>query len=431
VRRSRLLVFVTVVATVLSGAFLFHSAGAGADTATVDIDTEGWFDRFRDEDVQVNPNQPVPNTTETTTVCGVVGQVRGCGALSPGDNPEPRSKSTGAYVVASAGGDAGDRTDTGGDTAWAAFKWDMFSYEGASVDKFVASFTLAEDNSNRNQGDTYTGTESLPPFQACNVLEDWGSETGPNPWFARPIPSGDCVPPTNANGTATTTGRTFRFDLTKFAQTWVENKGYGIVIRPGTPTTKTNLPQFQITFSGYYDTAANSSGCSAPATVPPGTTTQCTTTSPTLPVVEFAFTPGIEEDLFGGGDFGGDDGSFFEEISTSPAEGILEAVPDIDVLPDDVGSEPLPEDVAADAAASTELGGPTSNGQRGTRPISAETSFPWAVLLLLPMVAVAFWGTGTALGPIGDPVPARRGGVSRVLAQRQAAHRGIDSRRGT
>lgn len=412
-RPSRLLIFLTATAIALSSAFVFTGTGLGADTATPALDTEGWFDRFRDEDVQADP----------TPVCPVVtlsGQP--CGPISPGDNPEPRSKTTGQYVVASAGGDAGDRTETGGDTGWAAFVWDMFDYEEATVEKFVVTFSLAQDNGNRNQGDTYTGTgtEAAPPIQACNVLESWGSETGPNAWAGRPKASDECLVPTNEKGERTTSGRQFRFDLTRFAQTWVEGKGFGIIIRPGTPEIKTNIQPFQITISGYYDAPANSSGCSAPNTIPT-TTAPCTTTSPTAPNVEFAFTP-AEDDF---DDIGFDDGGeLFEEISTPGDEGVLQAVPDLDVIPDDAGSEPLPEEAAAGAEPPTDLAAPTTG--RRARPISTDTSFPWAVLLLLPVVAAAFWSTGTALGPVGDPVPARRGGVSRVLAERQAASRGSD-----
>ena len=399
-RRSRLLIFLTATATVLSGAFAFTGSGAGAETATAGIAYEGWYDRFKDEDVQVDP----------TPVCPTVGQVTGCGPVSPGDSPAPRSKATGGYVVASSGGDASDEAD-GGDTGWAAFQWDMLEYTDATVEKFVVSLTLGEDNGNRNFGDTYTGTETLPPIQACNVLEGWGSDPGANVWKTRPKVSDQCIIATNADGSPQTTGRTIRFDVTSFAQTWVEGKGFGIVIRPGTPSTKTNLSPFQLTFSGYYDGPTNSQGCSTPAATP-----TCSTTSPTAPVVTFEYTPPVEED------FGSFDDAFaggeFEDITTTDG-GVLQAVPDIDVIPTDQGSDPLPEEAPVDTAAPTELAGP-STGRRA-RPISTDTSFPWAVLLLLPLMALAFWGTGTALGPVGDPVPARSGGVSRVLAQRQAA----------
>jgi hypothetical protein len=433
VRRRRLLIVLTAVTTVLSGAFVFGGPGASADTATPEIAYEGWYDRFKDEDVQADPR-----TNNTTTVCDdIVSRTTtlGCGPVSPGDSPAPRSKATGAYVVANAGGEAGDRSDSQGDTAWAAFQWDLYSYEGATVEKFVFKVHLAMDNCTdatrtrcMNNGDTYQGAagQTAPPIQACNVLDGWSSDPGANLWAARPKASDSCVVPTNEKGERTTSGREFRFDLTQFAQTWVEGKGYGIVIRPGTPAITKNIEPFQMTFSGYYDPGTPSFGCNTTTTTDTRVNAQCTVTPRAPePVVTFAYTPAVEEDLFGGGDdFGGGD-EFFEEISTTGDDSVLEAVPDIDVIPTDAGSDPLPEEVsvAASGESSLETAAPR---RTGTRRISAETSFPWAVLLLLPLVALAFWGTGTALGPIGDPVPARQGGVSRVLAQRQAAHRGSD-----
>lgn len=413
--RKSLLIFLTATATAVSGVFILRGPVASAETAAPEIAYEGWYDRFRDEDIQVDPN-----TNNTNTVCTIVGQTTtaGCGAVSPGDSPSPRSKSTGAYVVASSGGDASDEAD-GGDTAWAAFQWDLLEYQGATAERFVVHLTLAEDNNNRNNGDTYTGTETLPPIQACNVLEGWGSDPGANAWRTRPPVSTQCIAPTNPNGTPQTTGRTIRFDVTSFAESWLDGSGFGLVIRPGTPASRTNLQPFQLTFSGYYDAPANSSGCSAPVPV------NCTTTSPTPPAVTFEFTPAADDEDFGGfEDFGGGGEEFFEDITTGG--GTLEPVAGIDVIPTDEGSPPLPEEVAATASgeATAELAAEGSGGRSGL--ISAEPSFPWAILFLLPLIALAFWGTGTALGPNGDPVPARTGGVSRVLAQRQAAQRGTD-----
>lgn len=409
-RRRKLLLIFGGMASVLSAAFVFTGTGASAESVDPGIAYEGWYDRFRDEDVQADPN-----AGGTTTVCTIAGQTTttGCGAISPGDSPSPRSESTGHYVVASSGGDASDEAN-GGDTAWAAFQWDLIEYQGATAERFVVHLTLAENNGNRNRGDTYTGTEALPPIQACNVLEGWGSDPGANAWPTRPPVSDQCVAPTNPNGTLQTTGRTIRFDVTSFAQSWLDGTGFGFVVRPGTPAKRTELQPFQLTFSGYYDAPTNSSGCSAPVPV------NCTTTSPTAPVVSFEYTP-AEDDDFGNIDDGGD---LFDDIDAGG--GTFEPVPNIDVIPTDEGSAPLPEEIAA--AAPTDVAAPevaVGNGRR-TRLIGAEPEFPWLVLFFLPLIALAFWGAGTALGPTGDPVPARTGGVSRVLAQRQAANRGVD-----
>lgn len=383
-RRNRLLIFVTAAATVLSGAFLFTGTGVEAETASPEIQAEGWYWRGKVEDPQV----VIP--------CEIAGQPvtvpnQGCGPVSPADSPAPTSEPTGHYVVSSSGGDATDKTETGGDTGWAAFQWETLDYVGATVNKFVVTLTQGQVNSSRNRGDTWQPGQPIF-IQACNVLEYWSAEPGPNAWEARPTASLDCVVPT-------ITDRKFTFDLTAMANTWTEGTGYGFVIRPGTPQKKTELEPFQITFSGYYDPTA---------------------TAATKPKVTFEYTPAFDDELSGGGgfdDFGGDE--FFEEISTGPEGGTLEAVADLDVIPTDAGSEPLPEDAAT---AQETAAGPLVRGR--TRPISSDTPFPWIVLLLLPLAALAFWGTGTALGPVGDPVPARRGGVSRVLAERQAAHRG-------
>jgi hypothetical protein len=444
VRRSRLIANLIALTVLLCGALILTTPGAEADTANPEIAYEGWFARNRPPSAQVDTCFPPTSTLTTTTA-------RPCGPVGAPAYPTPQAKATGAYVVASGGGDAGDDANTGGDSGWAAFQWDLSNQSGASVTKFEVSIAQLADNNGFNQGDTWkwdsktvdraTGAQvpaPPPPIQACNVLEGWGSENGSNPWDARPTDSASCVPVkststlanykttwTNSSGTntdVTVTTALFTFDLTTFAQSWADGTGYGIVIRPGTPSTPSNLSPFQLTFSGYYDPGTSSQQCNVGGA--PGCTTAPRTVPP--PKVAFEFTPAVEDDFGGGDDFGDIDTGeeFFEDITTTGDEGVLEAIPDIDIIPTDEGSEPLPEDIAVpsadDGATSSDLGG------RTTRPISRDTGFPWIVLLLLPLVAIAFWGTGTALGPVGDPVPTRRGGVSRVLAQRQAANGGSD-----
>ncbi|HEX2040305.1 MAG TPA: hypothetical protein VHF47_11310 [Acidimicrobiales bacterium] len=424
-RRSRLIAHLIALAALVSGAFIVSSPGAGADTAQVGYADEGWFARNKPTAPQVE----IPCETPTGTAVTIPNQ--GCGPVAPTQVPTPQSKPTGAYVVSSAGGDASDRSNTGGDTGWAAFSWDIFDYIGASVTKFEVKLAQAVDNNGRNSGDTWVwgSSPTPPPIQACNILEGWASEPGSNPWETRPLAGTACVVPTavtsvTTTGTGssppTTTTAVFTFDLTSFAQSWLDGTGFGVVIRPGTPTTKTELAPFQLTFSGYNDAPTSNNQCSAPGGV------GCATTKPVLPQVIFEFTPAPEDD-FGDDDLGDldtDGEEFFEDI-VSDDEGTFEAVPELDIIPTDVGSEPLPEEAPQEvqdvALPSTEQG--------RTRPIS-NTPFPWAILILLPLAVVAFWGTGTALGPMGDPVPARRGGVSRVLAQRQAANGGSDLTRG-
>lgn len=392
-RRSRVLTSLIAVASLApTGVLLVGTAGAQADTANPEIATESWFARFKPEDPQVDV-PCIPNTGTTTV------PPQGCGPLSPGDSPAPQSKSTGHYVVSHRGGDVGD-DDSTGDTGWAAFQWDLSSQFGATADKFVVTLHLGMDNCDStgtrclNWGDTYQGVsgQTPPPIQACNILEPWSGEPGSNPWGARPTDSVSCVP-----GTAN--GREYTFDVSTFADSWLDGSGHGMVLRPGTPTTRTTGP-FQVTFAGYYDTGP------APK-----------------PKVTFAYTPAVEDDFFNDDfeDFGGGGEEFFEDITTDG--GSFEAMPDLDIIPTDVGSdlvEPTAEAEISDEVTAAPL------TRRRTAPISSKPGFPWMALLLLPLAAIAFWGTGTALGPIGDPVPARLGGVSRVLTERQAAHRGSD-----
>lgn len=448
-RRSRLIAYLIALVTLLSGALIFMSPDAGADTATPEIAFEGWFASSKPP----APVVPIPCSPVSIPTLDPRQPTPPCGPTSPGGAPTPQAKATGAYVVASAGGDAGDDAKTGGDTGWAAFQWDLSNQFEATVTKFEVTIAQLADNSGFNQGDTWkwdsktidqqTGAQKPappPPIQACNILEGWGSEAGSNPWDARPTDSAACVAPKSTttlsnykttstnNGTNTDTSTTtalFTFDVTSFAQSWVDGTGYGFVIRPGTPSQTSGLQPFQVTFSGYYDPGTSSQPCNVSGAP------NCTTTVRTVPAptVVFEFAPKPEEDFGGGDDFGSIDtggDEFFEDITTTPGDegGVLEAIPDLDIIPTDEGSAPLPEDLAGPVDSA---GTPSNFGGRRTQPISTETGFPWIVLLLLPLAAVAFWGTGTALGPVGDPVPARRGGVSRVLAQRQAANGGSNS----
>jgi hypothetical protein len=151
---------------------------------------------------------------------------------------------------------------------------------------------------------------------------------------------------------------------------------------PGNPTVAPPLAPFQITFAGYdYADAA------------------------VRPTVTFRYTPA-------GGEAVSDSGGGLEDFAVGAdlSTGALAATPDIDVIPTDVGSAPA---APADGTAAP----PTVR----TRPASSGGGFPVLGWLLVPLAVLAFWGAGTALGPAGDPMLAREGGVSRVLATRRAA----------
>ena len=408
-RRSRVLTSLIAVASLaIAGVFIVSAPGAGADTANPEYAYEGWFGRSRPPAPQVE----VPCTGTTTRPQ--------CGPTSASGVPAPQAPDTGAYVVSSAGGITGDESDASGDTAWAAFQWDVFGNVGADVDKFVVTLRQTpqtNDQTTSRRNDTYqpgTAGAKAPAILACNIVLPWAAAPGANAWETRPTIDKLCVAPT-------VDGDKFTFDVTSMAQSWVEGTGHGFAVVPGlaapnnavgTVDAEDRLVQpFQITFSGYESTLPNRADY--------------------IPRVAFEFTPAPEDDDFGnigGEETGGGGGEFFEEIITSGGgiEGEFAALPDLDVIPTDAGSEPLPELAVTEdpSIGGDEIAAPP------TRPISTDTPFPWIVLLLLPLAALLFWGTGTALGDMGEPVPARAGGVSRVLAQRHLADGGSNSSRG-
>lgn len=336
---------------------------ADADSADPGISFEGWFAVSRPE----NPTVPVPCLPPPAS------NPVGCGPVNPAPVPAPQSPATGGYVVASAGGDSG-RSTTSGDSGWTAFQWDLFSFLDVSVSKFVVTLSHAPDN---------RADFGPPVFQGCNIVAPWAAEPGANPWENRPIQ--DCslpIVPVQKDGK-------WVFDVTSFAQTWVEGTGYGLVIVPGQPDKSKNLTPFQYTFAGYFSTAPNA--------------------AEVKPKVDFEYTPAIDDSGFGsGGGFGG--GTDFFEETTFPE---FAADPGIDIDPNDVGSEPVDDGTT-----------PTTSGEPVALPpvqrAAADTGFPLSALLLLPLAALGFWGVGTALGPAGDPAPRRKGGVSRMLEQRRA-----------
>lgn len=336
-----------------------------AETAQPGISFEGWFALNRPQ----NPVVPVPCTPGPTP----------CGPVNPAPVPAPQSPGTGAYVVSSAGGDSG-RSATSGDTGWAAFQWDLLSHLGATADRYVVTLSQAPDN---------RGDYGTPVFQACNIVAPWASEPGPNPWPDRPTPDcSEAVVPELKDGR-------YRIDLTDFAQSWLDGKGYGVVILPGIPDTSTGIAPFQYTFAGYYNTSESA--------------------AEVVPKVDFRFTPALDE-----GGFGGDGGGFGGELIGD--EVAFEPVPDIDVIPDDVGSPPLDD---SSGAASGDGGSPVAS-PAGRR--ASQAGFPVSILFLLPLGLAGFWGIGTALGPAGDPAPVRKGGVSRMI-ERHRANDSTDQRK--
>lgn len=367
-RRPLLRILRVAFALVLLGALAVTGMPAQAEVAEPGIAIEGWFARSKPRPPEVEvPCPPEPLPPPPT----------GCGPVNTGEIPAPQSPDQGAYVTASAGGDAG-RQDTSGDIGWQAYQWDLLSYLGATVQRFVVTFTQAPDN----QGDT----PGPWPIQGCNIVAPFGAAAGSNPWPDRPtIDDSTCVVPK-------VEGKTFTFDVTQFAETWVKGTGYGLAIVPGTPTQSSGLPPFQITFAGYASKAEN-----AAAVIPKATFEY-------VPAAGFDFDAGGGFDDFGGGDLSSD----FESFEPDPS---------IDVFPTDVGSDPVDSgEIAAPVPDDT------ADAPRRARPAaSQDPGFPWIGWLLLPLGLGLFFTTGTALGPAGDPVLPRRGGLSRLMERRRAA----------
>ena len=368
-RVARLALAIAVVFAASSALAPVHAeTGEAANTI------EAWFAR----------SKPTPPQVE----------IPGQGPVSPGDAVPAPQADPGNFAVSSGGGPAGEED---GDLAWAAFQWDTIDATGGTVEKFVVTFTQAPAERPRDFGD------AAEQIRACNIVEPFGGAPEANPWEDRP--EVDCAtavaPEVDPDAEA---GPTFTFDLTEMAATWIDGTGYGVAIVPGqADDDEAQLTPFQITFAGYGTPAENADEVRPKAT--------------------FTYQPGAGGDLdaapgggfddapagdLGGGDLGG--GGEFSGDSG------------IDVFPDDVGSAP-PEAPAADGPADSggEVAAPTG-AQPRTTPTSSNPGFPAAGWLLLPLAALAFWVTGTALGPAGEPTAlAQERRVSRVLAERRAA----------
>ena len=286
----------------------------------------------------------------------------------------PPQQIPGGYLVASGGGQPGGNEGQG-DLAWAAFQWDLAAALGGAIDEFVVTLTQAPDN----RGDAGT-----PVIQACSIPTVWAASPSSNAWAQRP--AADCsvaIPPTEGTVGA---NKTFTFDLTSLAKEWLDGTGNGVMIVPGNPTVAPPIAPFQLTFAGYDHP-----------------------TTAVRPQVTFKYTPAggtsVSDSGAGLGDF---------SVGTDLATGELAPAPDIDVFPTDVGSAPAAPPPADAGTAAPPTG--------GARPVAASGGpFPAVGWLLVPLALIAFWGAGTALGPAGDPILAREGGVSRVLAARRAA----------
>ena len=360
----RVVVF-AVVACALSLLFGVAPLPSGAEVSDAPILYQGWYFRAK-------PESPIIQTPQGPVSAG------------PEFPPAPQGVE-GGNTVSFAGGTPGEEN---GDTGWAAFQWDVSAATGGSVEQFVVTFT--QDPSNR-------GDFGSPSLRACNIVTAWAAPPTANPWSLKPAP--DCataIPP--EIGTGEGGRKTFTFDLTALATEWLADRGHGAMIVPA-PDADAAAPDppFQVTLAGYNQ--------------PPEEIVL-------IPKVTFRYTSGtralgsIDSGLGGGGDL---------SIGTDLTTGELAPAPNLDVIPTDVGSTP---DIApaAPTASAPEVALPSQRGGGRTRPVSTtKGGVPAAMWLLLPLAALVFWGTGTALGPAGEPTLPRQGGVSRVLSMRRSA----------
>lgn len=348
------------VAALAFGASLGPGPAAGAETADPALTYEAWFFRPKPRPPQVS--------------------VPGQGPVSPGDVFATPNVPEGAYGVSSAGGQPGDG-ETAGDAGWAAFQWDVSAAAGGSIERFVVTFTQAPDA--RDAG--------TPSVQACNITEGWAGAPTSNPWELRP--EEDCASPVRP--TVDAAAKTYTFDVTPFAASWAAGEGFGFVIVPAPPEGGGNVPPFQLSLAGV--------GHKAPEV---------------RPRVTFEYTAPALADFGGdvGGGATGDGGasSFGTSVGSSD-DGLLVAVPDIDVNPTDVGSPP-----AEGAAAATPAAGGAAPAAATPPTAATGSGFPLVGWLLVPLGLGVAALTGVALGPAGDPTVPREGGVSRVLATRRA-----------
>lgn len=367
---------------VLLGALLSASTGpAQALTTTVGFSQEGTFWRLQQRTpiVDIPCNPPIPQDR--------------CGPASPGPTQSPEVPEGTIAVGHGGGGVAGEGNDPYGDQYWAVFEVDLLSVENLdSIDKLELTVSKSSD------GRSDFGT---PTVMACNIVTPFGVSEGTNPWADRP--SVDCSA-AKAPTTGTKDGSFFlKFNVADFAATWVAGTGYGVALVPGVPgstqvvndtTRVSDIAPFHITFvaSGKLDANRNPHPGRARATLQ---YEEKQDSDFGFDDGDIGFGLGGDIDDFAiGDDFSADGGDFAADFGAV----------------DDGGGD-----------AEVADGGTTTGRALPTRQTSGEPGFPWAVLLLLPLVGIAFWGTGTALGEAGDPTLPRQGGVSRILARRRAA----------
>ena len=374
----RPLVALTAAVSAVVASVVFWSGPAAAETATVEFSQDGTFWRLQTRAPQVNiPCQaPIPADR-----CGLIAPTAGL--------VNPPNVVDGNIVVGHSGGPTGDDA---GDQFWAVSQPDVASLgDVESIEKMTLTFTVAPDA---------RGDFGPAVIKGCNIVVPFGVGEGANPWEDRP--EIDC----SAARVPVIVGTKVTFDVTDFANSWVDGKGFGLAIVPGLasdntvvneePNRRSELFPFQISLISATKIDANQKPF-------PGRATGVV--QYTLAAEEFGGTVDDAGGALGLDDFSmdetglGDTGSFDTGAFDTGGE---------------LGGGGL------DAAAGPLSGGGDNAAGAGRLVGSERPGFAWALLLVLPLLALALWGAGNALGPLGDPVPVRQGGVARLVARRQA-----------
>lgn len=296
-----------------------------------------------------------------------------CGQISSGPITAPQMVD-GNMIVGSNGPAGADKSDT----FWIATQPDVVGLGLVdSVEKLTVVFTKSPDQ----RGDFGT-----PVLKACNIVAAFGVSEGTNPWDDRPAI--DC----SSAKTPKVEGLTYTFDVTDFANTWLDNQGFGMAIVPGLPGTSSvvnDVARTQAESQPFQITFMNSLKADAERKPLPGRATA---------VITYTAEEEFEEDFGGADDLGLGD----------------LAVEDFGV---DVGG--LDDNADLNGGQALDDSPPSVGSTRRTLIAASRPGMYWGILLLVPLGLALSYILGSALGPLGDPLPLRQGGVARLFGHRR------------
>lgn len=373
--RRSLLTVVLATFTVAASLLVAPKLASASVAAKLDFSQDGTFWRLQQRNPIVDvPCQPPIPADRCGQVAPTAGVVNAPNVLD------------GNMVVGFSGGQPGADK---GDQFWIVSQPDLSSLGPIeSVEKLILTYTVAPDA---------RGDFGSPVIKGCNIVVPFGVGEGSNPWDDRPAI--DC----NSAKVPVIKGNIVTFDVTSMAKSWADGTGFGLAIVPGLPgasavvgdpARRAETFPFQISF-------INSNKADANRNPVPGRAK-----------AEIEYTPAAEEDF---GDGGGDDfGLAVDDFSTDET-----GLGDVDAFESSGSGDEFASGGLDDAPTSVKSAGTSRPGARLVG--SSRPGFSWGLLLLLPLLILAVWGAGSALGPLGDPVPVRQGGVGRLVARRRAA----------